>query len=305
MAGRRQPDFGRVYDSLLSFYRDAYSDTLQQVVTAGRVGTTLVEAQQSRGDWSDAPVRDLVLTFTLASVSGDMQFGGPRRHRRFHPGQFVLVPPQCRTTFIIDGPHSLRFAALPYASLLDLSGADSGLPPDGDFGVLHDGVSEDGAVRRLFHALWQHGAQGGTGGALQADGLTLQLLGRLLDLGRGPDRRRKPAAAALTGRQLKRLTEYLDANHATEVHLSELAALVGLSPEHLCRAFKAETGLPPYAWLMQRRIERAKALMLAHPRLGLTEIAQTVGYAGQGPFGAAFRRVTGATPSAWRKLNAA
>ena len=103
--------------------------------------------------------------------------------------------------------------------------------------------------------------------------------------------------------QVKRVCEAMvaamDAGEE-EASLAELALLVGLSANHLCRGFAQSTGQPPHRWMTERRIERAKAL-LADPRLSLTEIAFAVGYTSQNTLGRAFARVTGVTPSDWRR----
>lgn len=101
--------------------------------------------------------------------------------------------------------------------------------------------------------------------------------------------------------QLNRVTDYLMAHLADDVALAELATIAGLSPHHFCRAFKQSTGLPPHAWLTARRMERAQEMIVAHPAMGLSDIALCVGYQSQAAFGAAFKRVTGATPSQWRR----
>jgi AraC-like DNA-binding protein len=48
-------------------------------------------------------------------------------------------------------------------------------------------------------------------------------------------------------------------------------------------------------------MERAQKLISAHPVMGLTEIALSVGYQSQAAFGTAFKRHTGVTPSEWRR----
>jgi AraC family transcriptional regulator len=105
----------------------------------------------------------------------------------------------------------------------------------------------------------------------------------------------------LAPHQLNRVTDYLMARLADDIALAELAAIASLSPHHFCRAFKQSTGLPPHAWLAHKRMERAQEMMAAHPQMGLTEIALCVGYQSQAAFGAAFKRVTGATPSQLRR----
>lgn len=99
---------------------------------------------------------------------------------------------------------------------------------------------------------------------------------------------------------LRRVCEYIDAHLGEQVDLRTLAGQCGLSTPHFCTSFARSTGLPPHRWLTWRRIERSKLLMRS-PSLGLTEIAQTVGFSGQGSFGAAFRRLTGVSPGAWRR----
>lgn len=100
--------------------------------------------------------------------------------------------------------------------------------------------------------------------------------------------------------QLKRVQDAMEDRLECSVSLVELAAVAGLSPCHLSRAFKVSTGLSPMRWLSKRRIERAKEL-LRDPTLSLTIIAQMVGYTGQGPFGEAFRREVGLPPGQYRR----
>ena len=103
--------------------------------------------------------------------------------------------------------------------------------------------------------------------------------------------------------QVKRTCEAMAATldlGEEDVGAAELAAMVGLSPNHFRRAFAQSTGLPPHRWITALRLERAKAL-LGDPRLGLTEIALALGFAGQSAFGRFFQRETGFTPSAFQR----
>jgi AraC family transcriptional regulator len=92
----------------------------------------------------------------------------------------------------------------------------------------------------------------------------------------------------------------IEARLAEEVSLAELAALVGLSPWHLCRAFRQSTGMPPHRWQVARRVERAKQ-MLETTALPVTAIAAAVGYDDPGQLSVAFRKAVGVTPSRWRR----
>lgn len=109
-----------------------------------------------------------------------------------------------------------------------------------------------------------------------------------------------PTRGGLAPWQIKRACDLMEARLDGEVTLGALAAAAGLSPTHFSRAFKRSTGTPPFAWLPQRRIRRAKDL-LAGTGLPLAEAALAVGFAAQPQFTTAFRRVTGAAPGAWRR----
>ncbi|WP_108933903.1 AraC family transcriptional regulator [Streptomyces ardesiacus] len=80
--------------------------------------------------------------------------------------------------------------------------------------------------------------------------------------------------------------------------LAALATDLGLSRYQLLRAFRTSTGMPPYAWLAQHRVARARGLLDAGLRPA--EVAALVGFADQAHLTRWFRRVLGVTPAAYR-----
>ncbi|MFJ8935771.1 helix-turn-helix domain-containing protein [Streptomyces sp. NPDC102365] len=80
--------------------------------------------------------------------------------------------------------------------------------------------------------------------------------------------------------------------------LTALAADLGLSRYQLLRAFRTSTGMPPYAWLAQYRVNRARCLLESGHRPA--ETAALVGFADQAHLTRWFRRVLGVTPAAYR-----
>lgn len=131
---------------------------------------------------------------------------------------------------------------------------------------------------------------------LYGDGLTLALLIDLFDLRRKPERRRTPLASW----QLRRVTDYIEANCAGSIRLQELARLVDLSQSYFSHAFKASTGLPPHQWQLQARVRKGQDLLLRGDR-SLTEVAVEAGFSDQAHFTRVFRRIVGDTPAAWRR----
>jgi AraC family transcriptional regulator len=143
------------------------------------------------------------------------------------------------------------------------------------------------------------------GSADPADRLYAEALGGLLahELLRLHD---KVPAATLAERgglaawQQKRVAQFMEEHLAEDVSLGVLADLVRLSPYHFVRSFKQSFGEPPHRYWRVRRIERAKEL-LANPRASITQIALAVGFSGTSPFSSTFHRITGTTPSAYRR----
>lgn len=80
--------------------------------------------------------------------------------------------------------------------------------------------------------------------------------------------------------------------------LAALATDLGLSRYQLLRAFRTTMGMPPYAWLAQYRVTRARTLL--ESGLRPAEVAPLVGFADQAHLTRWFRRVLGVTPAAYR-----
>lgn len=111
---------------------------------------------------------------------------------------------------------------------------------------------------------------------------------------------REAALGGLSGWQQKTVTGYIEAHLGEVLRLTDMAQLVRLSPFHFARAFKRSFGLPPHRYHVGRRIERAKDL-LGDPANSVTGIARALGFAETSSFSATFRRVTGASPSDFRR----
>jgi AraC family transcriptional regulator len=132
---------------------------------------------------------------------------------------------------------------------------------------------------------------------LYADALGTVLAHELLCLNNA-ESGEAPARGGLAPWQQRIVTEYVEEHLAEHVALDTLAGLVGLSRYYFCRAFKQSLGVPPHRYHKSRRIERAKALLAARG-LSVTEIGFQVGFSDTSSFSAAFRKITGLTPTAY------
>ncbi len=111
------------------------------------------------------------------------------------------------------------------------------------------------------------------------------------------------ATRGLAAWQQRRVTELLRAKLDGSVRLADLAQLCDLSVSHFARSFKTSFGVTCHRWLIERRIERAQAL-LAVTSIPLAEVATQSGFGDQAAFTRAFHRIVGSTPGRWRRAHA-
>src|SRR4051794_37997987 len=91
----------------------------------------------------------------------------------------------------------------------------------------------------------------------------------------------------------------MDREYSRPLDVAALARAALMSTAHFSRQFKDAYGETPYAYLMTRRIERAKAL-LRLKELTVTEVCLEVGCTSLGSFSARFTELVGETPTAYR-----
>lgn len=133
-----------------------------------------------------------------------------------------------------------------------------------------------------------------------AETLGLALLWELRHAADPHDRRLKPVRGGLTGHQLRRIKEFVDAHVSKEIGITELAGLIGLSQFHFIRAFKHSVGLSPYQYVLSERISVAKE-MLSVSNLPIADVALAVGFSGASQLNRVFRKLIGVTPAAFRR----
>jgi AraC-like DNA-binding protein len=98
---------------------------------------------------------------------------------------------------------------------------------------------------------------------------------------------------------LRRARDLIDREYARPLDVAALARAALMSSAHFSRQFRATYGETPYAYLMTRRIERAKAL-LRRGDLSVSEVCWAVGCTSLGSFSARFTQLAGETPTAYR-----
>ena len=95
-------------------------------------------------------------------------------------------------------------------------------------------------------------------------------------------------------RTVARVRDYLHSMYQHEVSIADLAQAAGVSGTHVIRAFSAGTGMPPHAYLVSLRVERARALL--RDGHSPAEVALQTGFYDQSQLTRHFKRLTGMTP---------
>jgi AraC family transcriptional regulator len=132
-----------------------------------------------------------------------------------------------------------------------------------------------------------------------ATALAVVLVRRHSSLAGGPGVSNK----GMSGHRLRRAVAYIEDNLTTDLSLREIADVLGVSVSHLKTAFRQSTGVPVHQYVIQRRVERAKAL-LCGSSLSIKEVAHESGFSHQSHLANQMRRILGLSPKAVRDLNA-
>lgn len=147
---------------------------------------------------------------------------------------------------------------------------------------------------RLQHLAWALRAELEAGEAsdpLYAQSIGTAIAVRLLDAAEPLEARR----AVLSPRLAARVIDYIESHLDGRLTLAELAALVELSVPHFKVLFRGTLGMPVHQYVVRRRVERAKTLLLKGD-LNATQVALEVGFAHQSHLAHWMNRVLGVTP---------
>jgi AraC-like DNA-binding protein len=103
-------------------------------------------------------------------------------------------------------------------------------------------------------------------------------------------------AKDITNQSITRAIDFITTNYKQNFSLDELAQHAYMSKFHLLRIFKTETGLTPYAYQIQLKLNEARRLIFQDK--SLTEVAYELGFADQAHFTNTFKKfANGANPS--------
>lgn len=242
-------------------------------------GFDMLESRVSRFAYSPHRHAELVIA---AYLGGHKQARCGRERFEIAPGDVLVIGPETLhegETGAGPGWHYLSV----YLSPAQVAAATGAAPAAVETAVAgHRLHRRPGLARRLRDAL---------SGPL-AEPLALSEL--LIELVAPPATAAPPVRLAAG---LARVRDRLADDPGAETTLAELAALAGLSPEHLSRQFRAACGLSPFQFLTAARTRHARDRIAAGAPLA--EAALAAGFADQSHLNRWFKRIYGVTPGAY------
>lgn len=197
----------------------------------------------------------------------------------------------------VNEPHQSVYFYLPRAALNEFADAEGLRRPNTlacEPGLVDPVMAS--FVRALmpsFHAVEEPNA-------LFIDHLTLAVCAHLIQRYGGYPSTPFMRQGGLSALQEGRAKAFLSAHFAENISISSVSEACGLSRGHFTRAFRESTGITPYQWLLQYRLDQAKA-RLALGRLPIVDIALSCGFSDQAQFTRAFTRALGMPPATWRR----
>ncbi len=181
-----------------------------------------------------------------------------------------------------------------------LACAASGDDPRTQVEIVETYGAEDHLIRQIGLALLAEARTSEPVGRLYAESLAQTLALHVIRHYSVSRRSPEMFRGGLSGYNLRRAKDFINAHLEQDLTLTGIAGAVGLSQFHFARAFKLATNLTPQQYLTERRVELAKHL-LTEGDLPLVEVSARAGFKSQSHFTTLFRRFTGTTPKAWRQ----
>jgi AraC family transcriptional regulator len=239
-----------------------------------------------------------VLVINLGSPS-ELQEHLVGRQGHLETGNLVILPAGAPTSWHLEREGEVRHLHL-YLSptLIQKIATSVDINPDRVEIIDTLGVF-DPQVQAIALSLLSELRSDGLGGKLYVESLATMLGIHLLRHHSSVKRPSLSRPVDLTRTTLRPAITYIEDHLALDLSLSDIAAIVHLSPYHFARLFKESIGVPPHQYVIGRRVERAK-LLLSTTNWSLTTIAHTVGFAQESHLALHFKRLTGLTPRHYR-----
>jgi AraC family transcriptional regulator len=255
----------------------------------------VLEASAPRGEWTVPAVEEISLALALSDYSASWDGLRGLHSEEGSTGSVTIC--EFNESKRFEMRRAAKFAiVLLRTEVLEQVGLGTGyIRPE-----LQAQRVRDQTLRHLMEVLLREKREGFLSGPLFLDGVATALASYLLRRYSVASPTERNFARGMAPSTLRRCVEFLEAHLEGDLRLSDLAREAGVSTSHFLRSFRQSTGKTPYQFLLHRRVQRAQLLM-RDLRAPLTEVALASGFADQHHLARVFRRITGVTPSSYRR----
>ena len=277
-------------------YPFKFPDTSPPTLTFGRSREwgplAATEVHATPGRYPGAVTTDHRLIFYLTpEVPTDCSCEGVAQRRIQAPYDFDIVPAGASGFWEDHAPCDMVSVRL--APRLLTSTAEALALPFGPADLAPRLGARDPMVEHVVRALMAELSAPAPAGRIYADSLATALTTRLLQnfatLGAA-------GRQTLSKPQVRRIVEFVEENLDGELSLEQLADVAGMSIPHLTTLFRRTMGQSVHSYVMERRVQRARTLLLGH-KLTIAQVALETGFAHQSHLARWMRRLLGVTPS--------
>lgn len=226
--------------------------------------------------------------------------GGRTHHGEEIHGDIEIIPAGMPCTWEIRRDGTTLVMRVPPALIAEAAEAAGVNPARLD--VISRFTTRDEPLERLGWAVKGEIDGGHPSGRLRFDGLGLAIAEQLVrrHSSCAPSVAAPAARAALSGAVCRRVIAYIEDHIDRDLALAEIAGIAGMSASHFKTLFRRATGRPVHQYVIDRRVDRAAALLRAG-RLPISDVALATGFAHQSHLARHLRRALGVTPQALRR----
>lgn len=250
---------------------------------------------QSRRDIGDIGLVTFSLTVSPVELSS-RHLTVVIRHGTASDGHFDVVPPERLVSIDFDNPRPMTAVTIAPGFIEQIF---ERMPADFHRRMpVLAGIS-DSKVTDLVRDLHTLAAGSSHFERLRLEAIAMLLMLHLYER-YGVDAGPSPVQGGLGAARQRRVLDHIDAHLGKNIGMRALAHAAGLSRDHFAKAFKASIGISPHRYIGERRILRAKEMLLDRGR-SITDVALDLGFASSSHFSDSFRKATGITPSQYRK----
>ena len=289
----------------------------QPLVPATRLADLLRAPPEVSATWSGFSLHvlsppPLQLTMTFADHMLGLQLSGSVRLRRelngrslegwAGPGIVTLTPANLTATWDASAAARIIVLHIPDAFLSRVIAEDWDIEPS-SVEIVPQFLARDPVIEAVLSRLALEARNGSPSGQIYAESASEFLVHHIIHSYSSLSAPLPPFSGGLAGRHLKVVLDYIEENLAQPITLHRLAAQSGVGPRHFERAFRQAVGVPPHAYVLRKRVATARHLLLSQPTVAIEEIAGRVGFSSSSHLASAFRRQTGFSPTAFRRLH--